>query len=36
MRRLKPEDSKEKAGFGTAVKVTEDELVIQTANGLPP
>ena len=31
---VEPEDSKEKAGFGTAVKVTKNDLVIQTANGL--
>ena len=31
---VEPEDSKEKAGFGTAVKVTKNNLVIQTANGL--
>ena len=31
---VEPEDSKEKAGFGTAVKVTKNDLVIRTANGL--
>lgn len=31
---VEPEDAKEKARFGTAVKVTKNDLVIQTANGL--
>ena len=31
---VEPEDSNEKARFGTAVKVTKNNLVIQTANGL--